>query len=102
MKMAENDTRKYSLDELMEMRERGETETRADAPAFPLEPDFWENARVITPPPGKSSIHLRVDTDVLEWFRGQGRGHLSRMNAVLRSFMEAQKQHHRADRLAKK
>ena len=40
--MAENDTRKYSLDELMEMRERGETETRADAPTFPLEPDFWK------------------------------------------------------------
>jgi uncharacterized protein (DUF4415 family) len=28
---------------------------------------------------------------VLEWFRAQGRGHLSRMNAVLRSFMEAHK-----------
>jgi len=92
MKMEENDTRKYSLEELRELRERGETETRADAPVFSLEPDFWENARVVMPP-GKSSIHLRVDTDVLEWFRGQGRGHLTRMNAVLRSFMEAQKQH---------
>jgi uncharacterized protein (DUF4415 family) len=46
-------------------------------------------------PPGKSSVHLRVDTDMLEWFKAQGRGHLSRMNAVPRSFMEAQKQHRR-------
>jgi uncharacterized protein (DUF4415 family) len=92
MKMGENDTRKYSLEELRELRERGETKTRADAPVFSLEPNFWENARVVVPP-GKSSIHLRVDTDVLEWFRAQGRGHLTRMNAVLRSFMEAQKQH---------
>jgi uncharacterized protein (DUF4415 family) len=92
MKMAENDTRKYSVEELRELRERGETETRADAPVVSLEPGFWDNARVVIPP-GKSSIHLRVDTDVLEWFRGQGRGHLTRMNAVLRSFMEAQKQH---------
>jgi uncharacterized protein (DUF4415 family) len=90
--MAENDTRKYSLEELRELRERGETETRADAPVYSLPPDFWENARVVMPP-GKSSIHLRVDTDVLDWFRAQGRGHLTRMNAVLRSFMEAQKQH---------
>ncbi len=88
--MEENDTRKYSLEELRELRERGETETRADAPVFSLEPDFWENARVVMPPPGKSSIHLRVDTDVLDWFKAQGRGHLTRMNAVLRSFMEAQ------------
>jgi uncharacterized protein (DUF4415 family) len=93
MKIARSDTGKYSLDELREQRERGETETRADAPVFPLEPDFWEKARVVMPPPGKSSIHLRIDTDVLQWFKAQGRGHLSRMNAVLRSFMEAQKRH---------
>jgi uncharacterized protein (DUF4415 family) len=89
--MEENDTRKYSLDELRELRERGETETRPDAPALKLDADFWEGARVVMPPTGKSSIHLRVDTDVLQWFREQGRGHLTRMNAVLRSFMEAQK-----------
>jgi uncharacterized protein (DUF4415 family) len=89
--MAKDDTKKYSLAELREMRERGETMTRPDAPTFELEDDFWENARVVMPP-GKSSIHLRVDTDVLEWFKAQGRGHLSRMNAVLRSFMEAHKQ----------
>ena len=90
--MAEGDIRQYSLDELREMRRRGETETRSDAPMTKLDADFWEGARVNMPPPGKSSIHLRVDTDVLEWFKAQGRGHLSRMNAVLRSFIEAQKQ----------
>ena len=91
--MAGSDTRKYSLDELREARERGETETRAGAPVFSLDPGFWENARVVMPPRGKSSVHLRIDTDVLQWFKAQGRGHLSRMNAVLRSFMEAQKRH---------
>lgn len=91
MAKAEEDTRRYSLAELKEMRARGETKTSPDAPTFELEDDFWENARVVMPP-SKSSIHLRVDTDVLEWFKAQGRGHLSRMNAVLRSFMEAHKQ----------
>ena len=92
MKKEKKGTKKYSLDELREMRERGETESRADAPTLSLNAEFWDNARVVMPP-GKSSIHLRVDSDVLDWFREQGRGHLTRMNAVLRSFMEAHKQH---------
>ncbi len=48
------------------------------------------DARVIMPS-GKSSVHLRVDSDVLEWFKAQGKGHLTRMNAVLRSYVAAQK-----------
>jgi uncharacterized protein (DUF4415 family) len=75
------------------MRESGETQSRADAPTVSLNAQFWENARVVMPPSGKSSVHLRLDSDVLQWFREQGRGHLTRMNAVLRSFMEAHKQH---------
>jgi uncharacterized protein (DUF4415 family) len=70
---------------------RGKTRTRADAPARPVDDEFWRDARVVMPPPGKASVHLRLDADVLEWFRKQGKGHLSRMNAVLRSFMEAHK-----------
>jgi uncharacterized protein (DUF4415 family) len=54
-----------------------------------VDAEFWREARVVMPPAGKTSVHLRVDSDVLEWFRGQGKGHLSRMNAVLRSFMDA-------------
>jgi uncharacterized protein (DUF4415 family) len=39
--------------------------------------------------PRKESVHLRVDPDVLAWFRKQGRGYLTRMNAVLRAYMDA-------------
>jgi uncharacterized protein (DUF4415 family) len=91
MKKEKKGTRTYSLDELRELRERGETESHADAPALSVDAEFWQNARVVMPPPGKASVHLRVDSDVLEWFKEQGRGHLTRMNAVLRSFMEAHK-----------
>jgi len=51
---------------------------------------IWRNARALMPP-GKKSVHLRVDADVLAWFKAQGRGYLTRMNAVLRSYMEAHK-----------
>ncbi len=39
----------------------------------------------------KSLLSLRVDSDVLAWFRAQGRGYQSRMNALLRAFMKAHK-----------
>jgi uncharacterized protein (DUF4415 family) len=39
--------------------------------------------------PPKASISLRVDADVLDWFRATGSGYQSRMNAVLRAFKEA-------------
>ena len=37
----------------------------------------------------KASIFLRIDADVLEWFKAQGAGYQTRMNAVLRAFKEA-------------
>lgn len=37
----------------------------------------------------KAAISLRVDPEVLEWFKAQGPGYQTRINAVLRAFMEA-------------
>jgi uncharacterized protein (DUF4415 family) len=37
----------------------------------------------------KSSVSLRVDADVLAWFKAQGPGYQTRMNAVLRAFKDA-------------
>jgi len=91
MMTAKEDIRRYSPEKLRKRREDGQTETRADAPARQVDPDFWQSARLVMPSPGKASVHLRIDSDVLAWFRAQGKGHLSRMNAVLRSFMEAHK-----------
>jgi uncharacterized protein (DUF4415 family) len=88
---ASDDTRQYSPEALRAERRDGKTRTQTDAPAHPVDEDFWRNARVVLPPLNKASVHLRLDADVLDWFRAQGKGHLSRMNAVLRSFMEAHK-----------
>jgi len=43
----------------------------------------------IEPVSSKTSISLRVDADVLEWFKAQGRGYQTRINAVLRAFKDA-------------
>ena len=82
---------RHSLSEIQAMRKRGEDKTNPHAPeAESLGEDFWKSARVVMPP-GKTSVHLRLDSDVVEWFKGRGRGHLTRMNAVLRAYMDAQK-----------
>jgi uncharacterized protein (DUF4415 family) len=39
--------------------------------------------------PPKQSISLRLDADVLDWFKSRGTGYQSRINAVLRAFKEA-------------
>lgn len=45
--------------------------------------------RGLQPAPAKASISLRLDADVLEWFKGQGPGYQTRINAVLRAFKDA-------------
>ena len=45
--------------------------------------------RGLQPVPSKASISLRVDQDVLEWFKAQGTGYQTRINAVLRAFRDA-------------
>ena len=53
----------------------------ADLPA-----GFWAAAEVVTPAP-KQAISLRVDRDVLSWFRERGPRYQTRMNAVLRAYV---------------
>lgn len=45
--------------------------------------------RGLRPKPPKASVSLRLDADVLKWFKSQGRGYQTRMNAVLRAFKDA-------------
>ena len=37
----------------------------------------------------KTQLTLRVDRDVVDWFKGQGRGYQTRINALLRAYKEA-------------
>ena len=54
-----------------------------------LGPDFFANA-ILWPGP-KKQITLRIDPDVLAFFRKHGRGYQTTINAVLRKYVEAQK-----------
>jgi len=81
---------RHSVSQVGDLCERGEDKTSPDAPeAESLGPEFWSSARVVMPS-GKTSVHLRLDRDVVEWFKADGKGHLTRMNAVLKAYVEAQ------------
>ena len=54
-----------------------------------IDEDFWANATVRMPL--KSKISIRLDTDVLNWFKAQGPKYQTHVNAVLRGYMDAKK-----------
>jgi len=54
----------------------------------PVTEDFWKNAtRGNLYRPVKSSTTVRLDSDVLAWLKGQGKGYQTRMNTILRDAM---------------
>ena len=103
--MSASDIRRFSAAELKARRARGEdesdlprvramTEDELEA-AIDSDPDWkdvpedwFEEAIPVLPGP-KKLLSLRVDPDVLDWFRAQGPGYQTRMNAVLRAYMKA-------------
>ena len=55
-----------------------------------LDAAFFRDARVVVPP-GKKQLTVRLDADVLQWLKDQGKGYHSRINAILRAYYEAHK-----------
>ncbi|MDR3516725.1 MAG: BrnA antitoxin family protein [Azospirillaceae bacterium] len=89
----------YSAEELATMKSetdwakvdattQEEVERHAEADEGAL-PEGWEKTAVIGLPPGKEAVKLRIDRDVLDWFRGTGSGYQTRMNNVLRAFVSS-------------
>lgn len=59
-----------------------------------LAPEMFARAivrRGLKPVARKSQLTLRIDQDVLDWFRRQGRGYQTQINSLLRAYMEAHK-----------
>lgn len=69
---------------------------RSDPDAAPLADEAWfETARIVEPP-AKQAISIRLDSDVLEWFRTNSDRYQSKINAVLRAYMEHERARKRA------
>ena len=102
-----NDTVRYTAKQIKSKMERGEDRTdwrkakamtgkkleasiRADVDDVRGEPD-WTQAIMGVPAP-KDHINIRIDHDVLEWFKKNGRGYQTLMNNVLRAFVKTRRQ----------
>jgi uncharacterized protein (DUF4415 family) len=71
-----------------------DAEVQGRAAAYPdvgvIPPGFWDNAKVRLPET-KQQITLRLDPEVIRFFKRTGKGYQSRMGAVLRSYVEAKR-----------
>ena len=85
-----SDIERKSLKALREMKNRGEiSPPHADAKSVDVPEDFWDNVRV-RPPLTKEHVNLRIDSDILQFFRQGGRGYQTRIHSVLRSYVDVQ------------
>jgi uncharacterized protein (DUF4415 family) len=60
-----------------------------DLPGEELPEGFWDDAVLEMPPP--RSVHLKLDYEVFDFFKSQGKGHLTRMQNVLKAYVRAQR-----------
>lgn len=67
---------------------QAEAERLADEEDGPL-PENWQDAITLDITEPKESVHIRLDPIILRWFKTQGPGYQTRINAVLRAFVEA-------------
>lgn len=52
--------------------------------------EFWKHAVLVTPRSSPTSVHLKLDPDVFAFFKQQGKGHITRMQDVLKAYVKAQ------------
>jgi uncharacterized protein (DUF4415 family) len=105
--MKEPGIRRYTATELRAMIARGEDQTDwesvrnkteaeleadiASDPDWKDVPVDWIDSAVMVMPVAKKLLSLRLDNEVVEWFRSQGPGYQTKINAVLRAYVEHEK-----------
>ena len=74
--------------DLSRLRRVTDAEIRRTSPPelSDLPADFWNEAELVAPTP-KRAVSIRLDEDVLDWFRESGPRYQTRMNAVLRMYV---------------
>ena len=80
--------------DLSRLRKATDAEIRRTSPAelSDLPASFWDEAEVVTPM-SKRAVSIRLDEDVLDWFRRSGPRYQTRMNAVLRMYVNRMRKH---------
>jgi uncharacterized protein (DUF4415 family) len=100
---------RYTADELEEMRRRGEDRTDVERIKALTEEELeasidfeeegvpiWESMVIGNRQP-KQQLTIRFDQDVIDWFKSEGAGYQTRMNEVLRGYVDAMKRKAKAE-----
>lgn len=58
----------------------------------PLGDNFFRNAKLQLPE-GKTSVTIRLDSEVVKWLKSSGRGYQTKINSILRTYMNAIREH---------
>lgn len=107
--MSSGDIKRASLDQIEQMHQSGElkatlaelrkrhdarkrsgsAETTEIEGGEDLPEGFWDDALIVPPPP--RSVHLKVDQEVFDYFKSEGKGHLTRMQNVLKAYVRAKR-----------
>jgi uncharacterized protein (DUF4415 family) len=92
--MKRDSTSRKSRTDLRRVRQLTDANMVRDGDAPEWTPEMFARAvarKGLKPVPRKALLSLRIDVDVIDWFKAQGVGYQSRMNALLRAYMEAHK-----------
>lgn len=93
----------YTAEEIAAKRAAGESRTdhamtheeamrrRAADPNAPQSYEGWQETITVGIPEPKKQLTLRLDADVVQWFRQQGKGYQTLINAVLKGYVDHQK-----------
>lgn len=60
----------------------------------PIDEKFLARAEQVQPPRPKKQVTLRIDSDILDWFKKRGKGYQTMINAVLRAYKDSQDKHY--------
>lgn len=69
-------------------------DNRLDYAEIPEQGAAFFKSAVLRMPEPKSTVTMRMDKDVLEWFKAQGKGYQTRINVLLRAYMDSKKATH--------
>jgi len=87
--MSEKSTKKNLKSQTDWARLSEEDDTKIDYSDIPATTaDFWKDAKVVMPL-HKVHLSLRLDEDIVDYFKQQGRGYQSKINAVLKAYVHA-------------
>ncbi len=78
-----------SLDEIRKMKDEGKLLPPGPGLREELPPGFWDEAQLVPPRTLLTSVHLNLDPEVFAFFKSRGKGHLTRMQNVLKAYVRA-------------